>query len=199
MSNIEKEFECRIMLTESEYLDVVSYFIKLYPYNKFLKIINTYFDTDDLYLKNHHMTLRVRSINGTKNELTLKISNPNGDDEINDPLNIQEADALLNNGIFPDGEVRKRLSSLPYSFDNIKQITSLYNLRLEIELPDHLLVIDKNNYSDITDYNLEIEAKDSIKTANMRLNEYIKAFNLSNHGQKYVGKSHRAINAALKK
>ena len=198
MSNIGKEFECRIMLTESEYLDVVSHFIKLHPYQQFLKIVNTYFDTEDLYLKNHHMTLRVRSINNTKNELTLKISDPNGDDEINDPLNIKEVDVLLNHGLFPDGEVKKRLLSLPYSLDSLKPITSLYNLRLEIEFPDHLLVIDKNNYSDITDYNLEIEAKDSVKTASMHLNEYIKTFNLTKHGQKYVGKSHRAISAASK-
>ena len=48
MSNIGKEFECRMMLTESEYLDIVSYFIKLHPNKQFLKIVNRYYDTDDL-------------------------------------------------------------------------------------------------------------------------------------------------------
>ena len=198
MSNIGKEFESRIMLTESEYLAVVSHFMRLYPNQQFLRISNTYFDTSDYFLKNNSMTLRLRITNGVRGELTLKIKGSNGDDEINDPLNMRDVDAILNQGIFPDGEVKKRLLSLPYSLDNYKQITTLHNLRLEIALEDHLLVIDKNNYSNITDYNLEVESQESVKIANERLNEYIKAFNLTKVQQKYSGKSHRAIDEAIK-
>ena len=199
MSNIQKEYESRIMLTESEYFDVVSHFMKLHPNKQFLKIINTYFDTDDLFIKSHHMTLRVRITNNIKCELTLKIKHPDGDDEITDVLTKKEMDTLLNEGIFPEGDVKNQLKLLPYSLDNYKQIVTLTNIRLEIEEEDHLLVIDKNSYLDIIDYNLEVEAKDSIETAIKRMKEYIEAFNLANRGQKYVGKSHRAINAAIKK
>ena len=198
MSNIGKEFECRMMLTESEYLNIVSYYIKLHPNKQFLKIVNRYYDTDDLYIKNHHMTLRVRTTNNMNGELTLKIKHPNGDDEINNTLSSKDAENLLHDGIFPEGEVKNRLLSLPYSLNSYKQIAVLYNLRLEIPFEDHLLVLDKNNYSDITDYNLEIEAKDSIETAKKRLYEYIAQFNLAKPQQKYVGKSHRAIDAAIK-
>ena len=105
------------------------------------------------------MTLRVRVINDLKSELTLKIKGNNGDQEINDDLLPKDMDALLKSNIFPNGNVKDYLLTLPKSLDSFKNIVSLYNRRLEIEEEDHLLVIDKNNYSDITDYNLEIEAK----------------------------------------
>ena len=199
MSNTVKEFESRIMLNESEYIAIVSHYIRLYPNKQFLKNVNYYFDTDELYLRKHHINLRIRVINDTKYELTLKVSHSDGDDEINDVIFKKDADALINNERFPDGNVKTYLQSLPYSLDAYKVITSLNNLRLEIENEDHLLVIDKNTYGEITDYNLEIEAKESIKAAFRHLNNYIEQFNLTNRGKKYVGKSHRAIDAATKK
>ena len=196
MSNIQKEFETRIMLKENEYLDIVSFYMKLYPNKHFLKNTNIYYDSDDLFLRKQGITLRVRLINDISPELTIKIKGNNGDTEINDKLTINQFDQLINDNIFPDGEVKKYLSSLPYSLANYKEITTLYNRRLEIENDDHLLVIDKNSYSDIIDYNLEIEAKDDIKTAERYLKEYIDKFNLSLHKQKYQGKATRAINNA---
>lgn len=199
MSNIVKEFESRIMLTESEYFEIVSHFMRLHPNKQFLKNTNIYLDTEDLYLRKNHITFRIRIINDVKCELTIKIKGSNGDDEINDMINLKEVDMILKEHVFPDGNVKNYLLSLPYSFDAYKEITTLNNLRLEIEEDDHLLVIDKNIYSGITDYNLEIEAKDSIENAKKWLSHYIKVFNISNRGQKYVGKAHRAIMTALKK
>ena len=196
MSNIQKEFETRIMLKENEYLDIVSFYMKLYPNKHFLKNTNIYYDSEDLFLRKQGITLRVRLINDISPELTIKIKGNNGDTEINDKLTINQFDQLRNDNIFPDGEVKKYLSSLPYSLANYKEITALYNRRLEIENDDHLLVIDKNSYSDIIDYNLEIEAKDDIKTAQKYLEFYIDKFNLSLLKQKYQGKATRAIMAA---
>ena len=199
MSNIVKEYETRIMLTESEYFEIVSHFMRLHPYKHFLKNTNTYFDTEDLYLRKNHITFRLRTINDIKSELTIKIKGKNGDDEINDSLNTQEAQLVLKSRVFPDGDVKNFLLTLPYTFDAYKEITTLYNVRLEIEEKDHLLVIDKNTYSNIIDYNLEVETKDGIESARRILNYYIEQFSLVNRGQKYVGKAHRAIMSAIKK
>ena len=199
MSNIVKEFESRIMLTESEYFEIVSHYMRLYPNKSFLKNVNVYFDTEELDLRKRHITLRVRIINDTWCELTAKIKGMKGDDEINDDINLIQANELIKEGKFPDGNVKSFLLTLPYTLDLYKQIAILNNLRLEIENEDHLLVIDKNIYGDNTDYNLEIEAKDSIEKAKTLLNAYILQFNLANRGQKYVGKAHRAILAATKK
>lgn len=199
MSNIVKEYETRIMLTESEYFEIVSHFMRLHPNKHFLKNTNTYFDTEDLYLRKNHITFRLRTINDIKSELTIKIKGKNGDDEINDSLNTQEAQLVLKSRVFPDGDVKNFLLTLPYTFDAYKEITTLYNVRLEIEEKDHLLVIDKNTYNNIIDYNLEIETKDGIESARRILNYYIEQFSLVNRGQKYVGKAHRAIMSVIKK
>ena len=199
MSNIVKEYETRIMLTENEYFEIVSYFMRLHPNKHFLKNTNIYFDTEDLYLRKNHITFRLRTINDIRSEVTIKIKGKNGDDEINDSLNAKEVELILKERVFPNGGVKSFLLTLPYTFDAYKEIATLYNIRLEIEEDDHLLVIDKNIYNDITDYNLEIETADNIESARKWLDHYIKQFNLANRGQKYVGKAHRAIMSAIKK
>ena len=196
MSNIAKEFESRIMLTDDEYLSIVSFYMRMYPNKHFIQNTNIYYDSDDLFLRKQGITFRLRIIDEVSSELTIKIKGKEGDVEINDKLNIAQFNVLINQNIFPDGEVKKYLTSLPYSISEYKKITTLFNRRLEIEFDDHLLVVDKNSYSDIIDYNLEIETKDNIESANNLLKEYIKKFHLSLINQKYQGKATRAINAA---
>ena len=193
MSNVVKEFESRIMLTFDEYMNVVSFYMKLYPEQQFLQNTNIYFDSDDLFLRKNHITLRIRTINDVKCELTAKIKGENGDQEINDDLSFKEMDTLINQGQFPEGNVKKFLLSLSYPLSSYKQIVTLYNRRLEIKYDDHLLVIDKNIYNDITDYNLEVEAEKDISVAKEKLANYIQKFHLTLFKQKYVGKAHRAI------
>ena len=199
MSNIGKEFESRVMLTEDEYLNIVSFYMRESPNQHFLQNTNIYFDSDDLYLRRSHITLRIRIINDASCELTCKIKGENGDQEINDDLTKKERELLLKEGIFPEGMVKNHLLTLSYPLNVYHVIATLYNRRLEIQYDDHLLVIDKNTYGDVIDYNLEIETKDNISSANAKLNEYIKRFNLSLQKQKYIGKASRAILEATKK
>ena len=198
MPKSEKEFETRLMVEEQQYFTIVTYYLNLYPNKHFLQNVNYYYDTDDLFLRNQHMTLRVRIINDVKSELTLKIKGENGDEEITDGLPPKEMDMLLNQNIFPYGEVRNRLMLLPYSLDKYHRIAVLYNRRLEIEFDDHLLVIDKNTYGDVVDYNIEVESKIGIEHAKEMLKQYAQQFNLTLSKEKYVGKARRAINQALK-
>lgn len=197
MSNIVKEYESRIMLTSDEYMNIVSLYMKKCPNTPFLQIVNIYFDSDDLFLRRNHITFRLRTTNDVSAELTIKIRGNNGDQEINDDLSKKEMDLLLNEGIYPEGEVKKFLLSLPKPLKEYKRITSLYNRRLEIKQDNHLLVIDKNTYSDIVDYDLEIESS-SMEESNKALDKYVKEFNLSLQNKKYVGKAHRAITSIIK-
>ncbi len=199
MSNIITEYETRIMLTENEYFEIVSYYLKQYPNKQFLRNTNIYLDKKDLFLRHKHITLRVRTINDVNCELTLKIKGLNGDQEINDSLSSKEANLLINHGVFPKGNVKNYLLTLACPLSEYQAITTLYNRRLEIEFDDHLLVIDKNTYGDITDYNLEIESENDINVAKKYLKLYIDKFNLSLKEQPYVGKASRAIMAAMKK
>ena len=199
MSNIAKEFESRVMLTEKEYLDIVSYYMKLYPDHSFLQNNNYYFDTKDFYLRKKHITFRIRTINDVRCELTLKIKGEHGDEEINDDITFKEMDTIMKEKFFPNGNVKKFLLSLPYPLSSYDNIVTLYNRRLEIAQDHHLLVIDKNEYNGITDYNLEVETKDDINLARKFLYDYIRKFSLSLANQKYAGKFHRAIDSVINK
>lgn len=193
----QKEYEARLMLDEERYFFIVTYYMNITPNKHFIQNANYYFDTNDLFLRSQHMTLRVRTINDVKSELTLKIKGDNGDDEINDRLTPQETELLINKSIFPYGQVRNRLMLLPYSLDKYHQIASLFNRRLEIEFDNYTLVIDKNTYGNVVDYNLEIESKVGIEHAKEVLKEYINKFNLKVSNEKYHGKATRAIDEAV--
>lgn len=193
----QKEYEARLMLDEERYFFIVTYYMNITPNKHFVQNANYYFDTNDLFLRSQHMTLRVRTINDVKSELTLKIKGDNGDDEINDRLTPQETELLINKSIFPYGQVRNRLMLLPYSLDKYHQIASLFNRRLEIEFDNYTLVIDKNTYGNVVDYNLEIESKVGIEHAKEVLKEYINKFNLKVSKEKYHGKATRAIDEAV--
>lgn len=200
MIKTQKEYETRLMLTEEQYFFIVTYYMNIQPNKHFLQITNHYYDTDELNLtKDQRMTLRVRIINDVKSELTLKIKGEDGDEEVTDGLSPKEQELLLEQNIFPYGQVRNRLMLLPYPLNKYHRITSLFNRRLEIEFEDHILVVDKNTYEDEVDYNLEIESSVGIVHAKELLKEYANKFNLTLSKEKYIGKARRAITAALKK
>ena len=197
MSNVQKEYEVRVMLDEERYFFIVTYYMNITPNKHFIQNANYYFDTADLYLRSQHMTLRVRTINDVKSELTLKIKGANGDDEITDGLTQQETEQVINQSIFPYGQVRNRLMMLPYSLDKYHLIATLYNRRLEVEFDDYTLVVDKNTYGDVVDYNLEIESKVGIEHAKTILKQYAEKFGLTISKEKYHGKATRAIDEAV--
>ena len=198
MSNIHKEYETRLMISEEKYFTIVTYFMNVHPNQQFLQNTNTYYDTDDLFLRIQHMTLRLRNINDVKSEFTLKIKGSKGDEEITDSLTPKEVDLLFNENLFPYGQVRNRLMLLPYTLDKYHKITSLFNRRLEVPFEGYLLVIDKNVYGEVTDYDIEIESEKSINHAKEVLKQYIDKFELSVSKEKYVGKARRAIDEAMK-
>ena len=110
----EKSGETRLMLTEEQYFFIVTYYMNIQPNKHFLQITNHYYDTDELNLtKDQRMTLRVRIINDVKSELTLKIKGEDGDEEVTDGLSPKEQELLLEQNIFPYGQVRNRLMLLP--------------------------------------------------------------------------------------
>ena len=200
MIKTQKEYETRLMLTEEQYFFIVTYYMNIQPNKHFLQITNHYYDTDELNLtKDQRMTLRVRIINDVKSELTLKIKGEDGDEEVTDGLSPKEQELLLEQNIFPYGQVRNRLMLLPYPLNKYRRITSLFNRRLEIEFEDHILVVDKNTYEDEVDYNLEIESSVGIVHAKELLKEYVNKFDLTLSKEKYIGKARRAITVTLKK
>ena len=190
------ENEKRLMLTKEQYDLLMSDFSKEES-SILLNQINYYFDDEDLSLRNHHIVLRIRNIDNDKYELTAKIKGKNneGDLELNYPLNESEVNELIANPHFNYQELKEiieRTTTKP-----IKYITSLKTIRLECQKEDHLVVIDKNFYSDVIDYNLEVEAS-SIEAATKYILYYQDKYHLT-YDDNYLSKSRRAINKALNK
>ncbi len=164
-----------------------------YPSRREMALINHYFDTEGLDLRNNHLMLRIRNTNDKDYEVTLKVKGEEGDLEINEPISTEEVDHLISHFDFKNKKINKHIAKV--TDKEVKYLTSLKTERIEIEFEDYLFVLDKNYYSDVIDYNLEIEST-SIKNAKKYIKKYCDEFGMQ-YSKDYKSKSRRAINKAL--
>ena len=186
------EIEKRVMLTKEQYENLFHYASKFTNKESFV-LINHYFDDANLSLRNAHYMLRIRNINDNDYELTLKIKGDNGDTEINKPISLDRVNELIKDFDYEDIDITPYI--LKATNNKLRYITSLKTERIEIKFDNYLFVLDKNYYSDVIDYNLEIEAK-SIKDANEIIKKYCDEYGMQ-YSKDYKSKSRRAINKAL--
>ena len=180
------------MLTESQYNALFSY-ASSFNNKKSFVLINHYFDDEDLSLRKNHYMLRIRNTDDSNYEVTLKVKGENGDLEINDPISNEEVNHYIKSFAYQNIEITPLINKV--TSKDIKYITSLKTERIEVEFDDYLFVLDKNYYSDIIDYNLEIEST-SIDKANEAIKKYCDQFGMQ-YSKHYQSKSRRAINKAL--
>lgn len=188
------EYEKRVMIDENQYLSVKDFFYKSkYKYHEIVNE-NLYFDNESHYIILHDMMLRIRIINGTPKEVTLKVKGDNGDQEITRIIKkkIDLSKSLFEQDLLNESMIRifKKHNINP---QNIRLITSLTTYRMEVFADNCLYVIDKNIYNGITDYDIEVESS-SIDLAEKYLLELISKFNIE-YKKDYVTKSRRAINS----
>ena len=186
------EIEKRVMLNESQYKALFNYALG-YKDKKEMVLINHYFDDEDLSLRKAHHMLRIRNIGENRYELTLKIKGDDGDIEINEPLEASKVEELLFKFRCPSKLINEYISNVTHK--EIKYITSLKTERIEIMFDDYLFVLDKNYYTTVIDYDLEIEARD-MSIATKAIEKYCNDFGMQ-YDPNYKSKSRRAINKAL--
>ena len=191
ITNINKEYEARVMVNENQYLEMREFYLNSKRPKKELINVNYYFDTEDRYLTNHGMVLRGREINNNEYELTLKIKEENFDTEINHLLTYEEFDNLVKNGQFISIEIIRYLEKRNVDISTLKLVAILKTDRLEITYDDYLLVIDKNYYNGKTDFNVEVESSNK-KEAKRHLISEISKFGIE-YQEGYISKSRRAI------
>lgn len=190
--SISLECEARVMIDEKTYVEMKDFYLSKAKSYKSFTNKNIYIDTEGLYLVNHHMVLRIREIDESKAELTLKVGGNNGDTEYNYSFkNAAELDYFIKNLDIPYDKIKEALLENNIDLSKLKIITTLVTERIEIPHRTYLFVIDKNYYDDIIDYNLEVEA-DSLAKAIRNLNRLGKLFNVK-YKKGYVSKSHRAV------
>ncbi|MDF2699988.1 MAG: adenylate cyclase [Haloplasmataceae bacterium] len=146
------EIEFKNMLTESEYLKLIN----IYNVNneKLKKQTNFYFDTKQFELLNKGCTLRVR-VKENLFELTLKEKAQVGLLETTDLLDETEFQTLLNSHIIPHKTVFRQLELL--NIFDFFEIALLTTYRYEFEYLNQLIALDKSEYYNYTDYEIELE------------------------------------------
>ena len=191
------ECEDRVMISEDNYYAILTPLLRRSNEQSFILQTNYYIDTEDLFLKQHHMVLRIRVIRPMNVELTLKVKGKGGDQEHNQPLTYQDYQLLINSFIFPEGEIKELVKTILINNDlsSLKILTSLDTRRYEERIDDYLLVLDKNTYNGIEDYNIEIEAS-SVERAKQVMQEYCKTYGIEYKTSK--SKSRRALESMKK-
>ncbi|MBB5174850.1 CYTH domain-containing protein [Texcoconibacillus texcoconensis] len=157
----EIEIEVKNLLEKTEYEQLRESFFS--NQETPVKQTNYYFDTETFQLKEKSSALRVRQKNGDY-VLTLKQPNEVGLLETHDKISKDQFEELLTNGAMPLGSVHKQIEQLIDGFKGkISPLGSLTTERLEKKQPEGLIVLDKSDYLDTTDYEVEFEADEEEK------------------------------------
>lgn len=191
-SNIE--IEAKVLLLKDEYNAIIEK-LNLQKYRK-IKQTNHYIDTPDRYLKKNGIALRIRE-KDEEFELTLKTPLSEGLLEKNENISWRDFENLSERQIFPDGNIRKFLLILGVKVSDLKVLTSLCTERIHVEFEGYGLALDKNIYSNIVDYELEVESS-SIERAQQEIENILNECDIKNFSFNKVSKQARALNALEK-
>lgn len=191
-SNIE--IEAKVLLLKDEYNAIIEK-LNLQKYRK-IKQTNHYIDTPDRYLKKNGIALRIRE-KDEEFELTLKTPLSEGLLEKNENISWRDFENLSERQFFPDGNIRKFLLILGVKVSDLKVLTSLCTERIHVEFEGFGLALDKNIYSNIVDYELEVESS-SIERAQQEIENILNECDIKNFSFNKVSKQARALNALEK-
>lgn len=193
----ELEFEVRTIISEKDYLSLLDKYSKLYPNHHITDQTNIYFDSKALTLFTANEVLRMRIYKDKRpSKFTYKFDRKdgNGAEEIFQKLTIEEELSLISRkNVIPNGPVKEAL--LIKGIDSIRYVGEIRTYRFEVFNKDYTIVLDKNEYQGIKDYNLEIESDSNQKSEEV-LKEILKESNIEYKVDKTT-KSKRAITAYL--
>lgn len=196
---VEAEFESRLLINKEEYDSLSQYLESNLKKVKDATQTNYYFDTKDFKISSEGNVLRIRVIRNTnKAVLTYKQKDVNQDTEYTQTLtSIVDINKFNKSPFFPDGEAIRILKEKGINTKELAYCGELTTYRKEYNDDNCLIVIDKNDYCGIIDYNLEVESS-SRELAASKVKDLCQLFgiNFNNDDQP---KSKRAIDAFKKK
>lgn len=191
-SNIE--IEAKVLINKDEYESVIEH-LQLDKYRR-LQQTNYYIDTRNHDIKKNGFALRVREKN-EEFELTLKTPLSEGLLEKNESISWRVFEELKEKNIFPDGGIKKFLAILGIDVNDLRIITSLTTDRIQMNYQNAILAVDKNSYSQIVDYELEVEST-SILGAQETLKRILEECGIKDFSFNLISKQSRALNALKK-
>jgi uncharacterized protein YjbK len=143
--NIEIEFKTEITL--EKYQELLRQFDLE---NNIFKQINHYFDTDDYMLNQRKMVLRIRQKGDTRFKVTLKSQSDQGAFESHVLLTRDQALDMIQNGF----ETKQFFDEIDYY---VTFRVSLDNYRVSTPYEGGTLFLDRCEYCNVVDYEVEYE------------------------------------------
>ncbi|MDW5472152.1 CYTH domain-containing protein [Staphylococcus equorum] len=150
------EIEFKQLLSQSQYQSIYNkYFPEMQPFSQ----TNYYIDTEQFDLRSHKSALRIR-VKDDYYEMTLKVPAEVGLMEYNFETHvIPELNKELVANDLPL-EIIEQLNKMNVDVNQLVILGALTTSRLEKEIQGNLLVLDKSDYLNYQDYELEYEVED---------------------------------------
>lgn len=164
------EIEAKALIKEEDYNKLIKEFENENAF--FFDQTNYYVETKNFNLKKLGVGLRVRSIND-KFVLTLKA--PMSEGLLEKEENISEDQFVMfeKKNIFPECSLKDFIIMLGFDIKKLKIMAKLRTHRTQLELDEgkHILCIDRNEYNNLVDFELELEGN-SLGKAKTRLEQF---------------------------
>lgn len=192
MSSNNIEIEAKVLLSKKDYERLLANI----PFNPQVKVQENYFlDSEDRELKKYGMLVRLRRREG-RNKLTMKAPLSEGLLDKSQMLTDEETNALLENNIFPRGDILDFLEILHIDSSRFQVLAELTTERYEGIYEGFEINISKNIYSGTVDYELECDSDSAFNSQNT-LRSLCDHFDIK-YEPNVLSKETRAINAAQK-
>ena len=192
MSSNNIEIEAKVLLSKKDYERLLANI----PFNPQVKVQENYFlDSEDRELKKYGMLVRLRRREG-RNKLTMKAPLSEGLLDKSQMLTDEETTALLENNIFPRGDILDFLEILHIDSARFQVLAELTTERYEGIYEGFEINISKNVYSGTVDYELEGDSDSAFNSQNT-LRSLCDHFDIK-YEPNVLSKETRAINAAQK-
>ena len=192
MSSNNIEIEAKVLLSKKDYERLLANI----PFNPQVKVQENYFlDSEDRELKKYGMLVRLRRREG-RNKLTMKAPLSEGLLDKSQMLTDEETNALLENNIFPRGDILDFLEILHIDSARFLVLAELTTERYEGIYEGFEINISKNIYSGTVDYELECDSDSAFNSQNT-LRSLCDHFDIK-YEPNVLSKETRAINAAQK-
>ena len=192
MSSNNIEIEAKVLLSKKDYERLLANI----PFNPQVKVQENYFlDSEDRELKKYGMLVRLRRREG-RNKLTMKAPLSEGLLDKSQMVTDEETNALLENNIFPRGDILDFLEILHIDSSRFQVLAELTTERYEGIYEGFEINISKNIYSGTVDYELECDSDSAFNSQNT-LRSLCDHFDIK-YEPNVLSKETRAINAAQK-
>ncbi len=146
------EIEAKALVRPEDYKKLLKRFG---GYRKY-KQTNYYLDNDKSEMRKEGLGLRIRERNG-EYEMTLKTPLSQGLLEKNEHIKVDQFEDFAGKGIFPENDLKRFLTMMDIDVSSLRIKGALTTERIDVPYKGGKLSIDKNEYSDIVDYEVELE------------------------------------------